>query len=254
MDTESARTNSSDAGHTSGSTTTAATGGDVSALRPVRSTAPALSLSEMSDDELAAAAAVGDREAFGVLVTRVSPGLLRYLRRMVPDPQTAEDLAQDTLLHAWKSLPDFGFRSSFRTWMFAIAHRRTVDHRRRHHDVPTDEDRFAALADPSPLPAEEAERSSLVDALRQELLNLPETSRAAWWLREAEGLSLEEISRVLQVSTGSVRGHLQRSRRYLSVRLAPWRPGAPPGADGGTHTAGANTAERSTTSTRGAQP
>ncbi|NED69984.1 RNA polymerase subunit sigma-70, partial [Streptomyces sp. SID10244] len=40
----------------------------------------------MSDDELAAAAAVGDREAFAVLVARVSPGLLRYLRRMVSDP------------------------------------------------------------------------------------------------------------------------------------------------------------------------
>ncbi|MBD1318437.1 RNA polymerase sigma factor [Gordonia hankookensis] len=182
----------------------------------------------MSDDELAAAAAVGDREAFAVLVARVSPGLLRYLRRMVSDPPTAEDLAQETLLHAWKSLPDFGFRSSFRTWMFSIAHRRTVDHHRRRRDVPTDEGRFAELADPAPLPAEQAEHSSLVDALRHELTNLPPTSRAAWWLREAEGLSLDEIARVLQISTGSVRGHLQRSRRYLSARLAPWRPGPPP--------------------------
>ncbi|MGC5256556.1 RNA polymerase sigma factor [Gordonia sp. DT218] len=182
----------------------------------------------MSDDELAAAAAVGDREAFAVLVARVSPGLLRYLRRMVSDPQTAEDLAQETLLHAWKSLPDFGFRSSFRTWMFAIAHRRTVDQYRRRRDVPTDEGRFVELADPAPLPAEQAEHSSLVDALRHELANLPPTSRAAWWLRETEGLSLDEIARVLQISTGSVRGHLQRSRRYLSARLAPWRPGPPP--------------------------
>ncbi|AZG48714.1 RNA polymerase sigma factor [Gordonia insulae] len=182
----------------------------------------------MSDDELAAAAAVGDREAFGVLVARVSPGLLRYLRRMISDPLAAEDLAQDTLLHAWKGLPDFGFRSSFRTWMFSIAHRKTVDHHRRHREIPTDEERFADLADPQPLPADQAEHASLVDALRAELRNLPTTSRATWWLRETEGLSTEEISRVLQISTGSVRGHLQRSRKYLSVRLAPWRPGAPP--------------------------
>ncbi|ROZ93784.1 RNA polymerase sigma factor [Gordonia sp. OPL2] len=202
----------------------------------------------MSDDELAAAAAVGDKEAFAVLVTRVSPGLLGYLRRMVADPQTAEDLAQETLLHAWKSLPDFGFRSSFRTWMFAIAHRRTIDHRRRRRDVPTVDDRFVDLADPAPLPAERAEQSSLVEALRQELASLPETSRAAWWLRESEGLSLDEISRVLQISTGSVRGHLQRSRRYLSIRLAPWRPGGPPGPSrGGPPDRTEQTSARSTT-------
>ncbi|MFT4044003.1 MAG: RNA polymerase sigma factor [Gordonia sp. (in: high G+C Gram-positive bacteria)] len=177
-----------------------------------------------TDDQLAAAAAAGDSEAFAVLVRAVSPSLLRYLRRMVDDPQTAEDLAQDTLLDAWRGLPDFEFHSSFRTWMFRIAHRRTVDHWRRHRDVPIDSERFVDLADPRPLPADEALRMSLVDALRRELATLPEISRAVWWLREAEGLSLTEISRVLQISVGSVRGHLQRSRKYLATRLSPWRP------------------------------
>ena len=157
----------------------------------------------------------------------MSPILLRYLRRMVPDPQTAEDLAQDTLLDAWKGLPDFAFRSTFRTWMFAIAHRKTVDHRRRRHDIPTADEHFADLAATEPLPADEVMRSTLVEALRVELGHLPSTSRAAWWLREVEGLSLTEISRVLCISTGSVRGHLQRSRKFLATRLAPWRTGAP---------------------------
>lgn len=202
----------------------------------------------MSDDELAAAAAVGDREAFGLLVARVPPGLLRYLRRMVPDPQTAEDLAQETLMHAWKSLPDFAFRSSFRTWMFAIAHRRTTDYRRRRRELPTADEQFAALADPCPLPADVAEHSSLVEALRTELGNLPPTSRTAWWLRENEGMSLDEIARVLQTSTGSVRGHLQRSRRYLSIRLRPWRPGGPPDAEKPPTTRPPRNTDRSTTS------
>ncbi|MFW0785089.1 RNA polymerase sigma factor [Gordonia sp. CPCC 206044] len=214
MDSESARGDSRNPGHSTG-----------------------LSLGELTDDHLAAAAAVGDEEAFGVLVHRMSPVLLRYLRRMVADPQIAEDLAQETLLHAWKGLPDFGFRSSFRTWMFTIAHRKTVDHWRKRRDVPADDEQFADLAHPGPLPAEEVERSTLIEALRSELGNLPPTSRAAWWLKEVEGLSLEEISRILQISTGSVRGHLQRSRKFLSTRLSPWRPGsgsAPPAAAGDT--------------------
>lgn len=214
----------------------------------MRST-PALSLSESSDDELAAAAAVGDAEAFAELVARMSPILLRYLRRMVPDPQTAEDLAQETLLDAWKGLPDFAFRSSFRTWMFAIAHRKTVDHRRRRRDIPTAEEHFADLAAPEPPPAEAVEQSTLVDALRVELGHMPSTSRAAWWLREVEGLSLAEISRVLQISVGSVRGHLQRSRKFLATRLAPWRTGAGAGESADApppvgETGGAATSER----------
>nr|WP_051989588.1 RNA polymerase sigma factor [Gordonia soli] len=185
-------------------------------------------MDELSDDELAGAAAVGDQEAFGILVARMSPILLRYLRRMVDDPAIAEDLAQETLLDAWKSLPDFAFRSTFRTWMFAIAHRRLADHLRRRRDIPTADERFVDLAAPEPMPAEQVITTSLVDALRSELTALPSTSRSVWWLREVEGLALVEISRVLQISVGSVRGHLQRSRKYLSTRLEPWRPGAAP--------------------------
>ncbi|MGV9857229.1 RNA polymerase sigma factor [Gordonia sp. NPDC003425] len=215
MEAISARVDFGDAGHSD-----ASAGG--TRQRPELS--PGLDLSTLSDDELAAAAAAGDTEAFAILVQKVSEPLLRYLRRMVDDPQTAEDLAQDTLLDSWRGLPDFAFRSSFRTWMFGIAHRKTVDHWRRRRDVPTDDRRFADLADARSLPADEAVRMSLVEALRRELATLPETSRAVWWLREAEGLSLTEISRVLQISVGSVRGHLQRSRKYLATRLSPWRP------------------------------
>ncbi|GAA4670119.1 RNA polymerase sigma factor [Gordonia humi] len=185
-----------------------------------------LDLEELSDDELAGAAAAGDTEAFDVLVRRMSPVLLRYMRRMVGEPQIAEDLAQETLLDTWKGLPDFAFRSSFRTWMFAVAHRKTVDHYRRRRDLPTDGERFAELVAQGPLPADKAEHSALVDALRVELGHLPRMSRAAWWLKEVEGLTIIEISEVLRISTGSVRGHLQRSRKFLVSRLAPWQPGA----------------------------
>ncbi|MCF8589024.1 RNA polymerase sigma factor [Gordonia liuliyuniae] len=185
-----------------------------------------LDLESLSDDELAGAAAVGDAEAFDLLVRRMSPILLRYMRRMVSEPQTAEDLAQETLLDTWKGLPDFAFRSSFRTWMFAVAHRKTVDYYRRRRDLPTGAERFEELVARGPQPADTAEHSALMDALRAELGNLPHTSRAAWWLKEVEGLTLVEISEVLRVSTGSVRGHLQRSRKFLVTRLAPWQPGA----------------------------
>ncbi|MBD0859995.1 sigma-70 family RNA polymerase sigma factor [Gordonia sp. zg691] len=184
-----------------------------------------LDLADLGHDDLAGAAAVGDTEAFAVLVRRMTPALLRYMRRMVSDTQTAEDLTQETLLDAWKGLPDFEFRSTFRTWVFTIAHRKSVDYHRRRRDVPIVDGRFAEIEAAGPLPPEQVERQLLIDALRAELDNLPSTSRAAWWLKEVEGLTLEETSRVLRISTGSVRGHLQRSRKFLHTRLAPWDPG-----------------------------
>lgn len=183
-------------------------------------------LEGFSDEELAAAAATGDSEAFEVLLARMAPIVLRFVRRMIDDPQSAEDLAQETLFAVWRGLPDFEFRSSVRTWTLGIANRKVVDHYRRRRDVPAPDTRFVDLESPEPLPAEEAERTELRDALREELSRMRSTPRAVWWLKEVEGLTLSEISAVLAISDGSVRGHLQRSRAFLTTRLAPWRPGA----------------------------
>ncbi|MBM7366137.1 RNA polymerase sigma factor [Gordonia hydrophobica] len=183
-------------------------------------------LDGFTDEELAAAAAAGDPEAFEVLVTRMAPIVLRFVRRMVGDAQTGEDLAQETVLALWRGLPEFAFRSTVRTWVLGIAHRKVVDHYRRRRDVPAPDTRFADLEAPEPLPAEAAEQTALRDALRTELSQMQATPRAVWWLREVEGLSLAEIATVLSLTDGSVRGHLQRSRAFLTTRLAPWKPGA----------------------------
>ncbi|GAA3948795.1 sigma-70 family RNA polymerase sigma factor [Gordonia caeni] len=195
-------------------------------LNHSRSAGGDFEMNGFSDEELAAAAAAGDPEAFDQLISRTAPILLRFVRRMVDDAQVAEDIAQETLLAVWRGLPDFAFRSRVRTWILGIAHRKVVDHYRRHRDYPTDGQDFESLASAEPLPSDQAERAELVVALRAELTQLPPTSRAVWWLREVEGLSLAEISGVLGISNGSVRGHLQRSRAFLTTRLAPWRPGA----------------------------
>lgn len=180
------------------------------------------SFDELSDDELAGAAAVGDRAAFDVLVTRLTPVLLRYLRRMVSDSHVAEDLAQETLLHAWKGLPDFAFRSSFRTWMFSIGHRKAVDHYRRRRDVPTETDDFAAMASAAPEPADAVEHASLREALTFELSQLSPAARACWWLREVEGLSHDEIAGVLRLSRA-------RSAAICSAAANSWPTGSPCG-------------------------
>ncbi|GGF18298.1 RNA polymerase sigma factor [Williamsia phyllosphaerae] len=178
-----------------------------------------------SDELLARAAAIGDRAAFDELVRRTLPMLLRYANRMTPDRQNAEDVVQETLLAAWKGLPRFGFQSSFRTWVFSIAHRKIIDIRRKRSELAADDEFLTAVPSSSPTPVDDAMETSLMDALERELAELPYNSRAAWWLREMEGLSHPEIARILQITPGSVRGHLQRTRARLAERMEPWRPG-----------------------------
>lgn len=181
-------------------------------------------LADESDESLAASAAVGDRGAFEELVRRTLPVLLGYARRLTPDAQNAEDVVQETLVAAWKGLPTFGFQSSFRTWVFAIAHRKIIDLRRRRVDAPFDDEVMIALPDRRPGPADAAVGRSLHEALEVELAALTPTARAVWWLREMEGLSHPEIAHILSISPTSVRGHLQRTRAKLAERLEPWRP------------------------------
>ncbi|MFD0925611.1 RNA polymerase sigma factor [Williamsia deligens] len=181
-------------------------------------------LAEETDESLASSAAVGDRAAFEELVRRTLPLLLRYARRLTPDAQNAEDVVQETLVAAWKGLPKFTFQSSFRTWVFAIAHRKIIDLRRRRVEAPFDDEVMIALPDRRPGPADAALGRSLQEALEAELSALTPTSRAVWWLREMEGLSHPEIGEILSISPNSVRGHLQRTRARLAERLEPWRP------------------------------
>lgn len=188
-------------------------------------------IADESDETLARAAEVGDRAAFDELVRRTLPMLLRYARRMVSDAGNAEDVVQEALLAAWKGLPRFGFQSSFRTWVFSIAHRKIIDLRRRRSEVAADDEFLTAIPSSSPTPLDDAMGTSLRDALERELAELPYLSRATWWLREMEGLSHPEIARVLDITPNSVRGHLQRTRARLAERMEPWRPGRDPAGD-----------------------
>ncbi|CAM3753823.1 RNA polymerase sigma factor [Tsukamurella strandjordii] len=180
-------------------------------------------LSSLSDETLTRRAQRGDAAAFDALVQRHAPALFRFVARTFPQRTDCDDVVQESLIAAWKALPTFAFRSSVRTWLFSIASRKTVDVLRcRHAVVVSDMVQDVATTDPGPV--ELAADSDFLGALSRELARLPYPSRAAWWLREVDGLSTAEIAAVLRTTEGSVRGHLQRTRRHLAEALEGYRP------------------------------
>lgn len=180
---------------------------------------------EASDAALVRAVGAGDAEAFREIVDRYGPRMYRYALRLVGGNDTdAAEVTQEALISAWKDLGTFQGRSSLKTWLFRLVHRRAVDLQRHRRPTPINDDllsRFVPEASDNPL--QDVLDAELVAALQQALDELPWHQRAVWLLREVEGMSYDEIGEALALPVGSVRGHLHRGRRTLAERMARWR-------------------------------
>jgi RNA polymerase sigma-70 factor (ECF subfamily) len=180
-------------------------------------------LDSLPDDTLARRAQRGDTAAFDVLVARHAPALVRFVTHTYPESGDCEDIVQETFIAAWKALPTFAFRSQFRTWLYALASRKTVDALRRRRPQ-NDLESAPERPDLAPGPGQQAEHSAFMAALSRELALLPYPARAAWWLREVYDLPLAEIATVLHSTEGSIRGLLQRTRKRLAAALEEYKP------------------------------
>ena len=186
---------------------------------------PAADAAAASDAALVRAARLGDDDAFGVLVDRHGPSMLRYARRLVGGSEAdAGEVVQEAFISAWRSMDTFRGESSLRTWLFRLVHRRAVDLQRHRRPTPIDDELISRVIATSPdNPLQDVLDSELLEALQRALDELPWNQRAAWLLREVEGLGYEEIARTMGTTVGSVRGHLHRGRRQLAERMARWR-------------------------------
>ncbi len=180
---------------------------------------------EATDEALVRAARLGDEEAFAELTERYGPAMYRYARRLVGgSDHDAAEVVQEALISAWRGLAGFEQRSTLRTWLFRLVHRRAADLNRARRPTPIDD----ALVSRMVRPAEDNAlrhvlEEELLEALQLALMELPWHQRAAWLLREVEQMSYAEIAEALSLAEGSVRGHLYRGRKTLAERMARWR-------------------------------
>jgi RNA polymerase sigma-70 factor (ECF subfamily) len=152
-------------------------------------------------------------ELFGRYHGRVYAWCRRYRR----DPDQALDLAQDVLLTAWRSLATWEGKAPFGGWLFVVTHHACL-RAARVRPLMLDEDcELEDLPDPRPDPAtdleDRQEREALLALVRE---NLDPQEQRAVWLRCAEKMPVDEITRVLGLeSTTGARGLLQTARRKL---------------------------------------
>lgn len=188
--------------------------------------------STVSDESLVARARAGARGAFDALVARHERRIYRLAIRMSHNPADAEEIAQETFLHAHRSLATFEGGSRFATWLYRIAVNEALMRRRAAQRRPTDslDELLRARGDgvvygrSPPAAAADAllDEKSLAEAVRQALAELDDSQRAALVLRDLEGLSSEEAASVLGLTPATVRQRAHRARLRLKDRLAPF--------------------------------
>lgn len=162
--------------------------------------------------------ASGDGRAFEILYRRHRGPLYRYIARL--RAADADAIFQDVWMAVIRGRDRYEPVARFSTFLFAIAHRRAIDSRRRERGadaVPDD------LPDTMLNPSQLAEGAALGQALNSALDSLPREQREVFLLRAEGGLSLREIAQVTGVTYETAKSRLKYCNRALREKLDSWK-------------------------------
>ncbi|WP_411895429.1 RNA polymerase sigma factor [Winogradskyella sp. A2] len=164
----------------------------------------------------------GDTRAYALLVDRYKDLVYTLALRMLKHKEEAEEVAQDTFVKVFKSLDKFKGDSKFSTWIYRVAYNTCLDNIKKNkkyiNNVAIDEYTFNKLdtIDNALDNIIKEEKSVLI---KNCINKLPEDSSALLTLFYFEELSLEEISKIINVEANTVKVKLFRARKKLAVIL-----------------------------------
>ena len=178
------------------------------------------------DIALVCAAQRGDRDAFGVLVARYAPRILRLTTRMLGSAADGEDLAQETFVAAFTALSGFQRDARFSTWLYRIAVNKCTDALRARRletvslDAAGDAGEVALEAANHETPHGEFERIELAGELDRRIRALPPLYRESFVLKHVEGLGYDEMSAILGVHRDTLKMRVYKARTLLCRAFA----------------------------------
>jgi RNA polymerase sigma-70 factor (ECF subfamily) len=173
----------------------------------------------------------GSQPAFDWLVTHYHRPVYGLVAGILYDSSEAADVTQEVFLRAFRGIGGFREGSSLKTWLYRIAVRQALNHRRwswRHLRLQSSMDADESLIHhaiefkaPGASPFDEVASKEVQQTVWRALRKVADEFRMAVILRDLEGLSYEEIAEVLEVSVGTVKSRILRGRRALRELLAP---------------------------------
>jgi RNA polymerase sigma-70 factor, ECF subfamily len=182
------------------------------------------------DHELVARVQRGDKKAFDLLVLRYQSKVANLVVRYVKDRTEALDVTQEAFIKAYRAIGDFRGDSAFYTWLYRIAINTAknylVAQGRRPPGSGVDAEMAEQFDEGGRLqefatPERNLLRDEIAATVHRAIAELPEDLRTAITLRELEGMSYEDIAKVMSCPIGTVRSRIFRAREAIDKQLKP---------------------------------
>ncbi len=174
----------------------------------------------------------GDLEAYDELVKRYQERIYATIYHMTSNHEDANDLAQEAFIKAYQALKSFKGGSSFYTWVYRIAVNKTINflkQRKNKAQMSLDDLDFNAEHDPDLValisdktPRREVGLGELQEKLNSAMQKLSEHHRLVVTLHDVQGLSHEEIAKIMECNIGTVRSRLFYARQQLQAYLSDY--------------------------------
>ena len=195
---------------------------------------PAPVIDRVSDHALLAASEAGDQDAFAELVGRYRNQITSYIYRMTNDYDGAVDLAQETFVRVYRAADRYQTTYAFSTYIYRIATNLAISElrKRKRRRLVSLTGFFQSKDGAEPQEFNPVDDKPLVDtvlvaderrqAVQRAISTLPEKYRAPLILRDVDGRSYEEISRILETSEGTVKSRISRARGFLREKMTAY--------------------------------
>lgn len=173
-----------------------------------------------------------EKAAFAAMVDTQSDRIYRLALKMLGNEQDAEDVLQETFIKAYKNIDTFEGRSKLSTWLYRIALNESLMmlRKRTSNWVEIDAETESDSGDLIPkqimdwccLPEKELLSDETRQVIQAAINTLSATNRAAFLLRDVEGLSTREAAEVLEISESALKVRLMRARLELREILTEY--------------------------------
>ncbi|HEV8131552.1 MAG TPA: RNA polymerase sigma factor [Acidobacteriota bacterium] len=186
----------------------------------------------MTEQEMVAAILKGDEQTFALFFEKFKHMVHSVAYKVVFDEADAMDVVQLVFMKLHRMLPQWdSTRSSLSSWIYRVTLNESIDRWRSKNryrifsleELRENEEKPIQFRDDAPSALAQLREKELKKLIQKELSHLPTLQRKVFLLRHFEGLKLEEISRVLGISLGTVKTSLFRGVRNLQRRLRKYR-------------------------------
>jgi len=164
-------------------------------------------------------AQAGDPDAFGQVVNRHWKRAFWTAYDVLYDHGRAQDVAQEAFVKVHKALQSYDLDRDFASWLYRIVLNLAIDYKRRKkrdRSIPTD--KVEEMVDARKAQVEDEERAGTIERVDFVLAGLPEKYRLPLVLKDVDGLSVEEVARVMDLSYSTVRWRLHKARTLFRER------------------------------------